>query len=527
MLHPQRIRGAVAALLATVAVLRAGPAQSATPLDPPDAFRVRGQAVVTIDGPECCGGVPLDGTFEASYDIETGGTATLRHLSLALEDTNVIVHGGFLGLFSERIFLRCGSVGLKASAVGTRALPDRLDFAPGSVALYASAAESREPTGSCAEMTLSAAGTNSATLRVTHKPNEGAVGLDATMALDAEGVPYTMHLTGTGRFTNRPPRAALAFRLPDGTIPQGGCPAFSYWNGQKFEPVAEANGPSGLVASLLSYSSDPDGTWAAADVLNDLWFDTRGAGPRTRIASGRTVGPLTFDWGAPHAVELLALDHVGAADAVECRFRVIDTRPPVVHAPAPLVIGCSTPGGATRATSPALSAFLGGATANDVVDTTPTPLAPQVGGVDVTATTLFPANASRTVRFRFVDDAGLLGTADGSVTVQDVLPPSLTVAVSPPVLPKSNAFFTVNATPTGTDACGGLTYRLLSITSNAPSFDASDVASASIGTDDRSFLLRGRPAGPTLARFYKVVYEVRDAAANRTTASAIVTVPAN
>jgi hypothetical protein len=528
MLQPLRVRPGVALLALGLLMGRVGRVDAATPLDPAESYRVRGEAAVTIEGAQCCGGAPLMGTFEASYDVESGGAATLRRLVIGLEDTNVVVHGGFLGLFSERIFVRCGSVGLDGVALGTRAAPDRIDFAPGSVSLHAAAAESREPTGDCAEVTLSGQGVNTSILRVTHKPNDDTIGLEATTVVDAEGVPYTVHISATGRYTNRPPRAALAFRSPDGTVPQGGCPAFSYWNGQQFEPVAEANGPSGLVASLLSYSADPDGTWGAADVLNDLWFDTRGGGTRTRIASGRTVGPFTFDWGLPHSVELLALDHVGAADAVECRFRVIDTRPPVVHAPPPLVIGCSTLGGATRATSAPLAAFLAGATAVDVVDTTPTALAPQIGGVDVTATTLFPANASRTVRFRFVDDSNRLGVADGSVRVQDVVPPAVTVAVTPPVLPKSNSFFTVNATPTATDACGGpLTYRLVSITSNAPSFDASDILSAAFGTDDRSFLLRGRPAGPTVNRFYKVVYEARDAAGNFSTASAIVTVPAN
>jgi hypothetical protein len=412
MLQPLRVRPGVALLALGLLMGRVGRVDAATPLDPAESYRVRGEAAVTIEGAQCCGGAPLMGTFEASYDVESGGAATLRRLVIGLEDTNVVVHGGFLGLFSERIFVRCGSVGLDGVALGTRAAPDRIDFAPGSVSLHAAAAESREPTGDCAEVTLSGQGVNTSILRVTHKPNDDTIGLEATTVVDAEGVPYTVHISATGRYTNRPPRAALAFRSPDGTVPQGGCPAFSYWNGQQFEPVAEANGPSGLVASLLSYSADPDGTWGAADVLNDLWFDTRGGGTRTRIASGRTVGPFTFDWGLPHSVELLALDHVGAADAVECRFRVIDTRPPVVHAPPPLVIGCSTLGGATRATSAPLAAFLAGATAVDVVDTTPTALAPQIGGVDVTATTLFP----RTRRGRCASVSWTTPTASASPT---------------------------------------------------------------------------------------------------------------
>lgn len=239
-----RCRRLAAALVAALALARAAPAIAATPLDPAEAYRVRGEAVVTIEGPQCCGGVPLMGTFEASYDVESGGAATLRRLALGLEDTNVIVRGGFLGLFSERIFVRCGSVGLDAGASGTRAAPDRIDFAPGSVRLQTSAAESRDPTGDCAEVTLSGQGVNTAVLQVTHKPNDNTVRLEATTVVDAEGVPYIVRISGAGRYTNRPPRAALAFRSPDGTVPQGGCPAFPYWNGQQFEPVAEANGSS-------------------------------------------------------------------------------------------------------------------------------------------------------------------------------------------------------------------------------------------------------------------------------------------
>jgi hypothetical protein len=261
--------------------------------------------------------------------------------------------------------------------------------------------------------------------------------------------------------------------------------------------VAEANGPSGLVASLLSYSADPDGTWGAADVLNDLWFDTRGGGTRTRIASGRTVGPFTFDWGLPHSVELLALDHVGAADAVECRFRVIDTRP--AGRPRAAAAGDRLLDARRRHAGDLGSAGRvpgrrhGGRRGRHDTDGARAPDRRRRRDRD----DALPANASRTVRFRFVDDSNRLGVADGSVRVQDVVPPAVTVAVTPPVLPKSNSFFTVNATPTATDACGGpLTYRLVSITSNAPSFDASDILSAAFGTDDRSFLLRGRPAAP-------------------------------
>jgi hypothetical protein len=530
MLERLRIRpGAALFVLGLVAGAGDEGLRAAPPLDPPEQYRAYGDALVTIDGPSCCGGVPLTATFEAAYEVDSAGGAVLKDLRLAIDDANVVVRGGFLGLFSERILLRCGGIRLTAHAHGSVAAPDRLELPPGSVELWMMAAESREPDGACPPPTLSFGGSNSSVVRVTHKPGEDFVDLDATTIFDADGSPYTMHMTGTGRFQNRPPRAALAFRYPDGTFPQGGCPAFWYWNGQQDEQVAEANGPAGLTASLRSYSVDPDGSWGAADVLNDLWFDTRAGGVRTPLASGRDVGPFVFGWGTDHDVDLLALDHAGAADAVSCHFRVADTKPPVVQAPPPLVTGCSTSGGANRATSVPLAAFLGAATASDVVDTTPTALPPQVGGANVAPTTLFPADGlPRTVRFQFTDDAGRLGFADGTVKVLDVVAPTVAVTASPAVLPVSLSLFAVTANPAASDACGGpLTYRLKSITSNYPANDAADIQGAAIGTDDRTFQLRGRPAKPGVARLYKIVYEAKDPAGNIGSASAVVTVPAS
>ena len=529
MRQPPRVRHRAA--LIVVGLLVAVPAEraaAAVPLDPPEPYRARGEATVTIDGADCCAGTTLTARFDTAYTIDPSGAVTIQRLALAVDDANVVVRGGFLGLFSERIWLRCGTFGLQALAHGSVGAPDRLDFPVGAVTLGGFAAQSREPSGECPGATLELAGSNSATLRITHKPAADVVGLDATLLLDSDGTTYTMRVQGNGRFTNRPPRAALAFRYPDGTFPQGGCPAFPYWNGQQWEQVAEANGPAGLRAGLLSYSSDPDGTWGAADVLNDQWFDTRGLGARQPLASGRDVAPLLFGWGTAHRVELLALDHTGAADVASCTFRVADTRPPRVVAPPPLVTGCSTAGGATRATSPALSAFLAAASATDVVDTTPTALPAQVAGVDVTPTTLFPANGTpRAVRFRFRDDVGQVGSADGNVTVVDVIPPTLTVAVSPAVIPPTLALYAITATPLGSDACGAVIYRLKSITSNAPAFDAADIVGAALGTDDRAFQLRGRPAASGVDRIYKIVYQAIDAAGNATNFSAVVTARAH
>jgi hypothetical protein len=528
MLHSRGL-GVGVALVAVLTVSRARPAPAADPLDPPEPYRTRGVVAATIEGPHCCGEVPLTGRFVADYAIEPGGGVTLRRLGLSLDDADLSVHDGFLGLFDQHVSLRCGTIGLRDLAHGFVAGTDLLKFPSTGVRISGRSAETREADGSCSAPTLSMTGENSADVLLIHRPGTDEIALAATLALEADGATYTMRITGEGRFVNRPPRAALAFRYPDGTYPQGGCPAFWHWNGQQNELLAEANGPTGLRGSLLSYSSDPDGTWAAADVLNDLWFDTRGGGPRTHLGSGRDVGPLVFDWGAPHRIELLALDHEGAADAASCSFRVVDTRPPGVHPPGSLVTGCSTAGGATRATSPALAAFLSAASAVDVVDATPTALVPQVSGVDVAPATLFPATGvARAVRFRFRDDSGNVGVAEANVTVQDAIPPAVTLGAVPSILPPAPAsFFAIAASPAATDACGVLSYRLKSITSNAPAFDATDVVGAVVGADDRAFHLRARPAGPGVDRLYRIVYEARDAAGNVGTAEVFVRVRAS
>lgn len=100
-----------------------------------------------------------------------------------------------------------------------------------------------------------------------------------------------------------------------------------------------------------------------------------------------------------------------------------DVTPPVVTPPANITIVASecVAGGppssqqATSGTSATLSTFLSAGTAID--DCGASMLAPQVGGVDVTAATAFPLGAT-TVSFRAQDGVPLVGTATATVTVE-------------------------------------------------------------------------------------------------------------
>ena len=121
-----------------------------------------------------------------------------------------------------------------------------------------------------------------------------------------------------------------------------------------------------------------------------------------------------------------------------------------------------------------------------------------------------------------------------SVDVRDTLAPSLSVALSRSVLtPPNHRMVVVRATVNATDLCGPVSFTLKSITSNEPD-DAKgkadgktlrDIARASPGTADTSFLLRAERSSSGAGRVYTIVYEATDATGNTTTATALVTVP--
>lgn len=499
-------------------------ARAAAPLDPPQQFLVQGSGALRVSGPRCCGATRLTGRFEARYQIASSGAVTLASLALRLDDADVVVEDGFLGLFNQRIQLRCGGAATRAAGLGARSGATSLKFPAGALLLDGLASEARTPAGACVEPSLELLASNNVETQVTHDPAADRFALATTFHTTLAGEGYDLALELAGDFKNRPPRAVLDIWTPEN--PQGGCPAFWRWNGQLWESVAEANDPNGLKGTLHSSSHDPDGDWAHGDVTLETWHVVKDGGPRARITRGTTVGPLTFPWGPVYQLELLASDHAGASAAAACTFRVIDTRPPSVVAPAPLTTSCTTAGGATRATSPALAAFLSAATASDRADAAPVALAPQLAGVDIGATTLFPAdNLTRTVSFRFRDRAGNVGQASAGVKVSDGVRPNVAVALSPPALPPTLRFYPISATLTANDDCGGaVSLRLVRISSNAPTLDASDIVDANLGTDDRLFYLFARRASATVARVYTVLYEGRDLAGNLRQAAAQVVV---
>src|SRR5689334_1183122 len=101
-------RGRSARALAAALCGVAWTAGAATPpLAPSQQYQVRGQGYATVGGPHCCGDTRFTGRFEAVYEIDALGQARLASLRLGLDDADVVVRDGFLGLFDTRIHVRC------------------------------------------------------------------------------------------------------------------------------------------------------------------------------------------------------------------------------------------------------------------------------------------------------------------------------------------------------------------------------------------------------------------------------------
>jgi hypothetical protein len=132
---------------------------------------------------------------------------------------------------------------------------------------------------------------------------------------------------------------------------------------------------------------------------------------------GVTIDAVTGRFSGFAYSENVGWINLGATgSALITSWRAADTAAPVVTPPAGTMVPATEAGGARANDSKALAAFLASGTATDNLDPQPVRLIPQVGGVSIGATTLFP-NRSTPVLFRFQDRSGNIGTASADVTV--------------------------------------------------------------------------------------------------------------
>jgi len=132
------------------------------------------------------------------------------------------------------------------------------------------------------------------------------------------------------------------------------------------------------------------------------------------------------------------------------------------------------------------------------------------------------------------DPTGLSSDPDEAmVVIVDTTPPTIDVTVSPDELwPPNHKLVPITATIDVADVCDpNPSVTLISVASNEPDNGtgdgdtANDIQDATIGSDDRSILLRAERKGNGTGRIYTIVYGAADQSGNTAEDTAEVTVP--
>lgn len=118
-------------------------------------------------------------------------------------------------------------------------------------------------------------------------------------------------------------------------------------------------------------------------------------------------------------------------------------------------------------------------------------------------------------------------TDDTPPPPNDATPPTLVLSPSPSSLwPPSHKMVTVKVTVTVSDNVDpNPVVKLVSITCDDACDPSSDVAGATLDTDDRQFQLRAERSGGGTGRSYTITYSAKDATGNTTTKATMVRVP--
>jgi hypothetical protein len=115
---------------------------------------------------------------------------------------------------------------------------------------------------------------------------------------------------------------------------------------------------------------------------------------------------------------------------------------------------------------------------------------------------------------------------NGIMEKLDTTPPVFTVTLNPSVLRPSKKLIPIAATVTVKDNYDPAPEIKLESITPSELTEPADIRDASLGTDDRQFMLKAEREGKNKAgRIYTVIYSATDASGNQSTASATVTVP--
>ena len=147
---------------------------------------------------------------------------------------------------------------------------------------------------------------------------------------------------------------------------------------------------------------------------------------------------------------------------------------------------------------------------------------------------LLSSPAKLSVSVSAEDGCGAATNDSAEAVIVDDIPPTIDVTLDPDSLwPPNHKMVAVAADVTVDDNCPGVSFVLMSLTSDEPDNGngdgntVNDVQDADVGTPDVSFSLRSERAGGGDGRVYTATYTATDGSDNEATDSATVTVPKN
>lgn len=259
--------------------------------------------------------------------------------------------------------------------------------------------------------------------------------------------------------------------------------------------------PMSTSAHTLGSLTMEGGSWAGNSVTATARLFTR-TGDSVPAASVASNSDGSFQ------ITLSPAINMGTEDkTLLIMCTVQDTTPPVISAPADMVVEASGPDGAVVSFT---------ATAEDAIS------GPAVVTASPTSGTLFPAGTTM-VTLTATDAAGNIATQTFFVTVQDTIAPVITaLAASPNVLWSPNhKMVVVTLSATASDIVDPVpALQIVSVESN----EATDGADWEI-TGPLTLNLRAEREGEGSGRVYTITIQATDAAGNSSTATTSVSVP--
>lgn len=307
-----------AALVAPALLVALGcdPARPApVDLELPKAYVARAQGEVEVEN------VRFFGHARASYLVSPSGRVDITGLRFWVDDADVVVKGIF-GIVLGRERVRCTELALERPVEARLVPPDRIVVPAAAADVAGLAWEERAADGSCPGGARRISAANNSDFDLLHDPagDRFAINTSFTGPLGDETV--TIEIEMEGSFVNRPPEAKIGVGgpgLPVASI-QAACPQIIDAN----PPYTPANDPAGLRVSLLSLSSDPDGSEGRSDITREHWIHSEGGGPWTVLGNEQLIGPVLFPLGSENRLLLQVSDRHGARSRKICDFLVLE-----------------------------------------------------------------------------------------------------------------------------------------------------------------------------------------------------------